>query len=233
MHRSLQPSPGTCPALPAGFAGKMTLLSDAPLGKMKLDQRLDIGHDGIASSASSSERTADLSPHSSPQPPTPTLSQRDQPTFPRPVIASTSTAPASTSRSPPRPGPSHEDGRAVLQGVGAARDSMQTSFETPGSKLDRLIAHHHLSRRKWESPCPPGESTDRACAPHEGLGGSLPLVAEQSVGSTANIWRSPFSQPFAATANAPMESHSARAEALAIPRPRGSDSHSSVASSWP
>lgn len=213
----------------------MTLLSDAPLGKMKLDQRLVIGHDGISSSVSSSERTADLSPLSSPQPPTPTLSQRDQPTLPQPVIASTSTAPEFTSRSPPRPGPAHEDGRAVLQ-PGAAPDHMQTSFETPGSKLDRLIAHHHQSRRKWESPCPPEESTDRAWAPHGGLGGSLPLVAEQSVGSTANIWRSPFSQTFAVTASAPMGSHVARAEALAIPRPRGSGSHSTApaaALSWP
>lgn len=211
----------------------MDVLSDAPLGKMKLDQRLVIGHDDISSSASPSDSTDELSPLFSQQPPT--LSQRDRPTFPQPVIASTSNAPGLTSRSPPRPAPAHEDGRAVLQpGVSAARDRMQTSFETPGCKLDRLIAHHHRSRQKWESPCPPGESTDRAWAPS--LGGSLPVVAEQSVDSTANIWRSPFSQPFAATANAPMESHVARAEALAIPRPRGSGSHSTApaaASSWP
>jgi hypothetical protein len=217
----------------------MDALSDAPLGKMKLDQRLVIGHDAISSSVSSSDSTNELSPLFSQQPPTPTLSQRDRPTFPQPVIASKSIAPEFTSRSPPRPAPAHEDGRAVLQpGVSAARDAdivrMQTSFETPGCKLDRLISHHHRSRRKWESPCPPGESTDRAWAPS--LGGSLPVVAEQSVDSTANIWRSPFSQPFAATANAPMEPHVARAEALAMPRPRGSGSHSTApaaASSWP
>ena len=124
-----------------------------------------------------------------------------------------------------------------MKGDGGKSDGGKSDAVALGQQVvDDDDVDHHLSRRKWESPCPPGESTDRACAPHEGLGGSLPLLAEQSVGSTANIWRSPFSQPFAATANAPMESHVARAEALAIPRPRGSGSHSTAPaaeSSWP
>ena len=213
-----------------GSPAKMTLLS-------QLDQRSFIGHDGLrprsSSSVSSSERTDVLSPLSSPPPSVPSPSQPDQPTVPLPVppqedtvlrpppfdarrrcrSTSTSTTPE-FSRSP-RSGPVHEDDRAVLQsGVGAVRDRMQTSFETPGSKLDRLIAHHHQSRRKWESPCPPlGESTDRAWAPR-------PLVAEQSVdvSGAANVWRSPFSNLFAATANAPMDIAEALATPLPVPR---------------
>ena len=203
-----------------GSPAKMTLLS-------QLDQRSFIGHDGLrprsSSSVSSSERTDVLSPLSSPPPSVPSPSQPDQPTVPLPVppqgdiilrpfdarrrcrFTSTSTT----------PGPVHEDDRAVRQsGVVAVRDRMQTSFETPGSKLDRLIAHHHQSRRKWESPCPPsGESTDRAWAPR-------PLVAEQSVdvSGVANVWRSPFSNLFAAAANAPMDIAKAPATPLPVPR---------------
>ena len=197
-----------------GSPAKMTLLS-------QLDQRSVIGHDGIrprsSSSVSSSERTDVLSPLSSPpmaSPPVPSPSQQDQPTvvplpvpaygetflWPSPFDARRRCRSTSTSTTP-------EFSRSPLSGVGAVRDRTQTSFETPGRKLDRLIAHHHQSRRKWESPCPPGESTDRAWAPR-------PQVAEQSVdvSGAANFRCSPFRNLFAATTNEPIDSHPARAQ---------------------
>lgn len=227
-----------------GLPAKMTLLS-------QLDQHSVTGHDGIrsrsSSSASSSERTDVLSPLSSPPLSMPSPLLQDQRTVPLLVppqgdvlrrlppfdasrrcrSISTSTTPEFSRSRSPRSGPVYEDDHAVVQsGVGDVRERrLKTSFETPGSKLDRLIAHHHQSRRKWESPCPPsGESTERAWAPPR------PLVTEQSVdvSGAANVWRSPFDNLFAATANAPMDSHLARAEALAIPLRISGTSSSSV-----
>ena len=217
-----------------GLPAKMTLLS-------QLDQRSVIGHDGIrsrsSSSASSSERTDVLSPLSSPPLSMPSPLLQDQRTVPLLVppqgdvlrrlppfdasrrcrSISTSTTPEFSRSRSPRSGPVYEDDHAVVQsGVGDVRERrLKTSFETPGSKLDRLIAHHHQSRRKWESPCPPsGESTERAWAPPR------PLVTEQSVdvSGAANVWRSPFSNLFAATANAPMDIAEALATPLPVPR---------------
>lgn len=83
-------------------------------------------------------------------------------------------------------------------GVGAVRDRTQTtSFETPSSKLERLIAQHQETRRKWESPCPV-----LAEAPSTSTGGwrpsnmaPRPSVVEKRIASNeaACVTSSPFS----------------------------------------
>ena len=194
---------------------KMRLLS-------QLDQRSVIGHDSIrprsSSSASSSERTDVLSPLSSPPLSMPSPSRQEQPTVLLPVPplsrqpsdARRRSRSASTATSP----------ESLLPSNRMLPSDCTLSFETPSSKLDRLIAHHHQTRRKWESPCPPF-AEQPSTSTETGRQNMAPRrpVAEQSVdvSGVANAWHSPSSSQHAATTNALMSSDLARAEALAIP----------------